>query len=95
MLDVQGLLERFPHLVVLTLSPFGRTGPLADRAATAFTVEAESGTLATHGRKDGVPYQTGGRLFEWAHGVFAAVGALGAVMRATLTGSGEHVRRHL
>jgi crotonobetainyl-CoA:carnitine CoA-transferase CaiB-like acyl-CoA transferase len=95
MLDVQGLLERFPHLVVLTLSPFGRTGPLADRAATAFTVEAESGTLATHGRKDGVPYQTGGRLFDWAHGVFAAVGALGAVMRATRTGSGEHVEATL
>jgi len=90
-LDVGSLRERLPHLVVLTLSPFGRSGPFAGRPATTFTVEAESGTMALHGLKGGVPFQTGGRLFDWIHGVFASVGAMAALLRAARDGVGEHV----
>jgi crotonobetainyl-CoA:carnitine CoA-transferase CaiB-like acyl-CoA transferase len=33
-LDVERLRQRHPHLVVLSITPYGRTGPWADRAAT-------------------------------------------------------------
>jgi crotonobetainyl-CoA:carnitine CoA-transferase CaiB-like acyl-CoA transferase len=90
-MDVDTWRRAFPHLVVLSLSPFGRHGPYAGRLSTPFTVEAESGSLACRGLIDGEPYQVGCRLFEWAQGTFGAVGALAAVMRSKVTGRGEHV----
>src|SRR5262249_19578909 len=36
--DLDALAERHPHLVVVSISPFGRTGPKADWHATDLTV---------------------------------------------------------
>ena len=44
-----GLLDRFPSLVVLSITPFGRGGPLTNRPATEFTVQAEAGSVARRG----------------------------------------------
>src|SRR5205085_12178129 len=49
------------------------------------------GTLALHGRRDQIPYQTGGRVIEWAAAVIGCAGALAAVDRARKTGQGEVV----
>jgi crotonobetainyl-CoA:carnitine CoA-transferase CaiB-like acyl-CoA transferase len=89
--DVDTLRLEHPHLVVLSLRPYGTVGPYVDRPASPFTVEAESGSLSGRGLPDGVPYQAGGRLFEWAQGTYGAVGALAAVIRARSTGRGEWV----
>jgi len=90
-IDAGELLERHPDLVVLSISPYGRTGPWSDRPASEFVVEAESGALAYHGRQNQVPYQMGGRVVEWSAGCFGAVGAVGALLRSRRTGQGEHV----
>ena len=82
--------EHHPGLVVLSITPFGRTGPYAGRAAAEFTVQAESGSIATrglpraadHGRR--AHHRVGG-------GTFAAVAALAALHRAHAHGLGEHV----
>ncbi len=42
-LDVARLRAAHPSLVVLSITPYGRTGPWADRQATEFTLQAESG----------------------------------------------------
>ena len=89
--DVEGWRTRRPALVILSITPFGRSGPWIDRPATGFTLQAESGSIGGRGRKDRVPFQAGGRLSEWSGGVFGAVGALAALMRARETGMGEHV----
>jgi crotonobetainyl-CoA:carnitine CoA-transferase CaiB-like acyl-CoA transferase len=83
--------ERVPGLVVLSITPFGRTGPYAGRIATEFTVQAESGSIATRGLASQPPVMAGGRTTEWVGGTFAAVAALGAVRRARTHGLGEHV----
>jgi crotonobetainyl-CoA:carnitine CoA-transferase CaiB-like acyl-CoA transferase len=90
-IDIEQWRERFPQLVILSLTPYGRVGPWRDRPATPFTIQAESGSLGNRGLKDKVPFQAGGRITEWCAGVFGAVGALAAVMRAQRTGRGEHV----
>jgi crotonobetainyl-CoA:carnitine CoA-transferase CaiB-like acyl-CoA transferase len=82
---------RFPGLVLLSLTPFGRRGPWDARPATEFTIQAESGSIGSRGLPGREPFQAGGRMTEWIGGTFAAVGALAAVWRARRTGHGEHV----
>jgi crotonobetainyl-CoA:carnitine CoA-transferase CaiB-like acyl-CoA transferase len=90
--DVAAVRTRHPHLVVVSLTPYGRSGPYADRPAAEFTVQAESGSIAYRGLPNGVPYQAGGRVTEWLTGVYGAVGALGAVVDADRPdGTGDHV----
>ncbi len=82
---------RWPSLVVLSITPFGRRGPWRDRPSTGFTLQAESGSIASRGRPDQTPFQAGGRLTEWAAGVSGAVGALAAVLHSRAGSGGEHV----
>ena len=83
--------ERFPGLVVLSITPYGRTGPWADRPATDFIVQAESGSILGRGRPDQVPYQAGARLMEWTGGLYSACAAMAAIYHASRTGRGDHV----
>jgi crotonobetainyl-CoA:carnitine CoA-transferase CaiB-like acyl-CoA transferase len=88
-IDRDAISRRAPHLVIVTFSPYGLTGPYRDRPATEFTVQAESGTLALRGRPDQPPIQAGGRVFEWVTASYAAVGALAALRRTQAGGPGE------
>jgi crotonobetainyl-CoA:carnitine CoA-transferase CaiB-like acyl-CoA transferase len=90
-LDVSALRAAHPSLVVLSITPYGLTGPWADRQATEFTLQAESGSIGVRGLMGEEPFAAGGRITEWAAGAFAAVAALPAVFRARATGRGEHV----
>jgi len=89
--DRLALLERHPGLVILSITPFGLTGPMADRPATEFTIQAESGSIGGRGRPGSEPYQAGGRIVAWTGGCFAAVAALAAIRRAQATGHGEQI----
>jgi crotonobetainyl-CoA:carnitine CoA-transferase CaiB-like acyl-CoA transferase len=90
-LDVNALRLRHPHLVIASITPFGRTGPLAGQPASDLTLQAESGALLFKGDRALPPVPPGGRVGEFLGGLFAAPGALAAVLRARDTGIGEHV----
>ena len=90
-LDGAALCARVPGLVVVSVTPFGRTGPYAGRPATEFTCQAESGCLAGRGTPDRPPIMAGGRIGEWVTGTYAAVAAAAALLRARRTGHGECV----
>ncbi len=90
-LDVVDVRERFPHLVVVSITPYGRWGPYAQRPATEFTLQAECGSTGARGRPDGPPLHAGGRIGEWVSGTYAAVGAVAALRGARRDGIGEHV----
>src|SRR5215207_2255223 len=89
--DPAALHERFPQLVVVSITPYGLEGPYADRPATELTLQAESGALSVRGRPDRAPVQMGGRTMEWVSGLYAAVAALGASRVARRGGPGELV----
>jgi crotonobetainyl-CoA:carnitine CoA-transferase CaiB-like acyl-CoA transferase len=89
--DRPALCLEHPGLVILSITPFGLTGPMAGRPATDFTIQAESGSIGVRGRPGCEPYQAGGGIAAWTGGCFAAVSALAAVRGAQATGRGEHV----
>lgn len=89
--DVAGVRARMPQLVVLSLSPFGAGGPMSDRPATEFTVQAESGSILYRGRPTRPPLQAGGEVSQFVAGAYGAPPAIAAVLRARRTGAGEHI----
>lgn len=90
-LDVPALRSERPERTLLSITPWGRTGPWADRPASEFTLQAESGSIGVRGLPGREPFQAGGRITEWVGGTFAAVAALAAVRASHQTGRGQHV----
>lgn len=84
-----GSLPEREGLVVLSITPFGRTGPWSDRPASDLIIQALSGSIGTRGLLAAEPFQAGGRITEWVGGTYAAVAALAALLRAGKTGQGE------
>ena len=87
----EDLWARNRALSIVSISPFGRTGPWSERPATEFTLQAWCGSTAARGTADRPPIAAGGRLGEWLGGAFAAVAALTAYHGARRSGRGEHV----
>lgn len=79
-LDVESMHASAPGLVILSVTPFGLSGPLAGRPATDFIVQAECGSIAARGAPDLPPVQAGARTSEWAAGLYGAAAALAAVL---------------
>ncbi|MBW2418509.1 MAG: CoA transferase [Deltaproteobacteria bacterium] len=90
-IDAAELTARLPRLTLLSITPYGRTGPWAQRPATEFIVQAESGSIGSRGLPGQEPFQAGGRITEWIGGTFGAVAALAAVQRARRSSRGEIV----
>jgi crotonobetainyl-CoA:carnitine CoA-transferase CaiB-like acyl-CoA transferase len=89
--DVDMIRAAHPHLVVVSISGYGRRGPWAGRPATDLTIQAESGGLQFRGPTDRPPVQAGGRITELLGGVMPAAPALAAVLHARAGGGGTHL----
>jgi crotonobetainyl-CoA:carnitine CoA-transferase CaiB-like acyl-CoA transferase len=89
--DVAAARARNPAQVIVTVTPFGTTGPWVGRPATEFTMQAACGSTGGRGLPDGPPLAAGGRLGEWQAGTYAGVGALAAWIEAHRSGIGTHV----
>ncbi|MCA1008869.1 CoA transferase [Rhodococcus hoagii] len=86
--DIELIRSTMPGVDVLSITPFGRTGPWADLPATDFTLQALAGSMAIRGPEGREPLQAGGRLGEWIAGSFAAATALGLRIGARSRGRG-------
>ena len=89
-IDPSALQARFPALSVVSITPFGRSGPWSGNPATEFTLQAGSGSMWMRGSSDREPLQVGGRIGEWIGGSYAAVATLAAVRTARASGRGDH-----
>ena len=90
-LDPAAVAHDLPRLVLVSISPFGRTGAWRDRPATDFTLQAESGSIGSRGVPGQEPFAIGGRTGEFLAGSYAAAAALAALRRARRTGAGEWI----
>src|SRR5690606_17693402 len=90
-IEALDLPNRFPGLVVLSISPYGRGGPLSSQPAADLPIQAHSGAISVRGLPSQPPIMCGGRITEWIGGTFAAVAALAAVTRARKSGQGDHI----
>ena len=80
-----------PRLSIVSISPWGRTGPWAQRPATEFTHQARAGSSTRRGLPGRVPVAAGGQLGEYAAGTYAAAGAVAAWLSARRSGAGQQV----
>ena len=81
----------FPHLVYVSVSPFGQTGPKARWAATDLTIMASAATMSVTGDEDRPPVRlTVPQGFHFG-AASAAGGAIVALIERGRSGRGQHV----
>lgn len=94
-LSLEALTAVSPRLVVVSVTPFGHTGPYRNRRAYPVNVYQSSGegylTPARCDRSDRPPVHLGRRTPEFIAGVAAAAGALLGVRARDATGTARHV----
>lgn len=90
-LDPEGLSQRFPHLIVLSITDFGQTGPYRDWVATDSTLCAISGMQCKAGTADREPLLTPGALAYDIGGIMGAFAAMTAIYQREKTGFGQTI----
>ena len=87
--DALGALN--PALVLVSITPFGQTGPRAAWRGTSLTLSAWGGMTWLSGSPDGPPLDPPREQAYQLAGVNAAIGALLALRARRRTGRGQHV----
>jgi crotonobetainyl-CoA:carnitine CoA-transferase CaiB-like acyl-CoA transferase len=83
--------ELDPRTILTSVSGFGQTGPLRERALFDAIAQARSGLMGRTGDPDGDPVVAGTYVADHTAGLFAAVGTLTALFHRERTGAGQHV----
>ena len=87
-LPAEELRDANPRLIVVSITPFGLTGPYASYAAGDLSLLAAGGLLSLGGYTDREPIGIQGEQAHIASGIFAAVAALAALCSRERTGVG-------
>lgn len=74
------LCRAFEQLVIVSLSPYGQTGPYRDWAATELTVQAVGGVLHVSGYEDEPPVKLPGDTAAMIAGLHGATAAIVSVL---------------
>jgi formyl-CoA transferase/succinyl-CoA--D-citramalate CoA-transferase len=90
-LDYATLAASNPKLVMVHISGFGQTGPLAGQAGFGSVGEAMGGIRFTTGSPDRPPSRAGISLGDALASVFGVIGTLSALVSARTTGVGQEV----
>jgi benzylsuccinate CoA-transferase BbsE subunit len=89
--DLDQVRARNPGLIVVSISPFGRSGPYAGYQATDLTLLAAGGLLSLGGYDDSEPLAIQGEQALLASGIFGAVAVLVALYERMQTGRGQWI----
>lgn len=90
-LTLDGLRERLPGLVLVSVSPFGLDGPYAGLAGSELVVQALSGYAFLNGDRGRAPLKAPGHIVGYACGVSAFVAAVAALIARLGNGRGSLV----
>lgn len=82
------LTKRYPRLIYCTVWAFGRTGPLKLKPGYEPLLQAFSGLMMMNGDEGGPPTRIGTSVLDYGSGMWAAIGALAALVRRERTGRG-------
>ena len=85
------LRERFPGLVLVSVSPFGLDGPYAELVGSELVVQALSGYAGLNGEKRRAPLKAPGHILGYTCGVSAFVAALAALISRLGGGRGRFI----
>ena len=89
--DWASLRDRFPRLVMTSISGFGQTGPYKSFPAYDMVVQAMSGMMSVTGLPDSGPCRVGVSIGDLGAGLYAVIGTQAALMKRERTGRGERV----
>ncbi|MCF8480959.1 MAG: CoA transferase [Rhodospirillum sp.] len=84
------LKDRYPRLIVCSISGYGESGPMADRKAYDLLIQAESGLCSITGGPS-EPARVGISIVDIATGATAYSAILEAILLRGVTGEGAHV----
>ncbi|MCX5838189.1 MAG: CaiB/BaiF CoA-transferase family protein [Deltaproteobacteria bacterium] len=91
-LDYESLKTANPALIYCSLTGYGQTGPMKNRAGHDINYLARSGIISYSGRKETGPCLAGIQIADVASGSnHAVIGILAAVIHRQATGQGQHV----
>ena len=90
-LEPDALAERYPHLIVASITPFGQTGPYRDFAATDIVTTAISGLMYHSGDSDQEPLRNALNQSFYVAGINAAVATSAALFQRMFTGQGQTI----
>ncbi|MFC7397843.1 CaiB/BaiF CoA transferase family protein [Chelatococcus sp. GCM10030263] len=85
------LSARNPRLVMVRISGFGQNGLFAERPCFDVIAQAMSGLMEITGEDGGKPVPSGAFIIDQVTGLYATVGALGALQARERTGRGQVV----
>jgi len=84
-----------PGLVYASISGFGQTGPMRQRVAYDFMIQAIGGLMSVTGESDGRlgggPQKVGVPIVDIMTGMYTSVAVLAALARRTETGAGDYI----
>ena len=89
-IDHEALKSRNPQIITVSVTGFGETGPLRDKAAYDLVVQAYSGHMDYTGEAGGPPSRVGTPLADLAGGIYACISILGSLLGRELHGGGRH-----
>ncbi len=89
------LSERFPHLIMASISGYGQTGPYASQGGFDVMLQGMSGLMAINGPQDGPPHRLPIPICDLTAGLYLTIGILAAVQARHRTGKGQHVETSL
>ena len=89
-IDHDSLKKVNPQIITASVTGFGETGPLKDKAAFDLVIQAYSGHMSITGDPDGSPARAGVPLADMSGGIYACISILAALMGRELHGTGAH-----
>lgn len=90
-LDYDTICEMNPQIVYASISGFGQTGPLREKAAYDAVAQAMGGLTGITGYPDKPPVKAGASIADANAGIHAAFGIMTALYYRQLTGKGQYV----
>ncbi|WP_438394383.1 CaiB/BaiF CoA transferase family protein [Caballeronia sp. DA-9] len=94
-LDYESLSALNPRLVYCSVTGFGQSGPLSQRAGYDFLIQGMGGLMSITGEPDSVagggPEKVGVAVTDLMAGMYATTGILAALMEREKSGLGQHL----
>lgn len=85
--EPEELLEKYPKLIVCSVSGYGKNGPYEQKKAYDLLVQCEAGLVSITGSEE-TPSKAGISIADIAAGMYAYTGVLTALLNRTKTGEG-------
>jgi crotonobetainyl-CoA:carnitine CoA-transferase CaiB-like acyl-CoA transferase len=90
-LDYAALSQENPGLIMISITPFGQTGPYSAYQSEEIVTYALSGIMSISGMAEREPLKHGGMQSQYDGGLSGAVAVLAALYARDVLGEGQHV----